>query len=178
MPTMGIQILDSNLLSRLPEGESPWVSPLALEKRLYSFSEFRNSEKLSPSLQLVSSKPRQLSSLKNKNSDLQHVTLQEEPRLHMGSWLSCHLHHSMVIPSRRHGWEAGKWEEVVPRLHGCVVWARQQHEAQTWIPTGQARTMPLKLWVATPFTGVTYQTSGMSDVYVIIHNSSQITVMK
>jgi hypothetical protein len=35
---------------------------------------------------------------------------------------------------------------------------------------------PLRL--NSPFTGVTYQISGISDIYITIHNSSNITVMK
>ena len=35
----------------------------------------------------------------------------------------------------------------------------------------------LNLWAAT-FTGVTYQTFCISDIYIMIHNSSKIIVMK
>ena len=42
---------------------------------------------------------------------------------------------------------------------------------------GAFRTVVLDLWVTTPF-GVPYQISYVSDIYLMIHNSSTITVMK
>jgi hypothetical protein len=37
--------------------------------------------------------------------------------------------------------------------------------------------MVLNLWASTPL-GVTYKLSGMSDIYIMIYESSKITVMK
>ena len=48
----------------------------------------------------------------------------------------------------------------------------------------RSRSDVLKLWVMTPvelhdiLTGVPYQISCISDIYIMIHNSNKITVMK
>ena len=62
--------------------------------------------------------------------------------------------------------EAQKGEEVrpFPICSGAEL---------KWLPEPGV----LNLWVTT-FTGAAYQVSCMSDIYIMIHTSSKITVMK